>query len=1078
MGNYSKNQTEAIQSFGKPVRVFAGAGSGKTTVLVERFFYAVTKLGIDPERILAITFTDKAANEMKKRLLEKCAASEFTELRRKIESASISTIHSFCAKLLKENPIEAGVDPYFQILGEGEAEILAGEVLDRLFEAESDNAAWVRFLGDTDEESVRHAFGNLYETYRAIGGDESIFKLQDFSKEAKTVQTAMGRGVKALAALDAELGERFKAILSLLEVKSPDWKTLEEVSAIAQGIHKKGRYKEAIEEIRDQIDVWRRAQIQSLAEPQKKEFLRMFLRFKESYEAEKRKRAMYDFEDLLFASYRLLSDPAPEKKEVLERLQKHFACIFVDECQDTNPIQAEIIRKISRKDNWFIVGDAYQSIYGFRHAAPEIFEAFTTEGGLKPKDIPLFENYRSRAEILDFTNKLFPQIFSSTPPPALKAVKKFSVKKESCVEWLYTAVDKKAKKPMDELRIVEARALAQRIQKLVDSKFLIEDKGQARPMEHRDIAILLKTTTASAFYEKELSDLSIPYFTMKSRGFYEKPEVKDLVNFLMILENPNTDIALAGVLRSALVGITEDGLFWMARDAKKEDRRRPLASALGRVEAISGLSDSDREKLLKFREFWSYLRSKKNSFRLSEVIEMILSKTSYEAKTLALPEGRQKVANGRKLWEMAERLEAQGIFGIADFVHYLKNLSEKEMFAPEARIQAEQANVVTISTIHAAKGLEFPCVVIADMGSIPRKNTRGAFICRKESGFGMKLRNPLSGEWEADASYYVANQALEKKEAEEDERLLYVAMTRAKEHLILSGVFSSEGGASWMSRVGAVIDTGGFAIQSFQSQEMPAGISKSAPKIKEAGLDKKFFSELDQRIDFPLRPYEQVQDVTVTDLLVESLKGKEGVMPPEEEPETILFSGEEEEAATPRNEYGTLFHRAMEFLVKTRPKTVSKAWTREFSKALTASEQKEMAESIEHFWNGPWGLEIRRAPHVYPELPFIYKTRYGILKGQIDLVLESADKKKGWMILDYKTNRLVSSEKSHVASDYEFQLALYALIFKKLYGRPPARGVLYFSSIDETAEFEYSAKHFDDFETKLEAVYGQRVGGV
>jgi ATP-dependent helicase/nuclease subunit A len=1075
MVRFSKNQKEAVRSFGRPVRVFAGAGSGKTTVLVERFFYAATALGMDPERILAITFTDKAANEMKKRLLQKCAESGNAALRRQIENAAISTIHSFCAKILKENPIEAGVDPYFRILGEGEAEILAHQVLDGVFEAEAGNDVWIRFLGDHDEESVRGAFEAIYETYRALGGDESIFAVKDFSDQAKARVSAISEDIRSVSLSDPVIAERFGDLPGLLKNPSVDWKTLGEVLAVIKSVEKRGRHREAIARIHEAAASWRRFQVQKLSEIPKREFLKIFSRFKEAYEAEKRKRAAYDFEDLLFAVHRLFTDSAPAKKEVLERLRKHYTCILVDECQDTSPVQAGIIRNLSEGSRSFVVGDPRQSIYGFRHADPEIFQAFSKNKTLKPRDLSLSDNYRSRAEILDWVNGLSGRLFSPIPGPLLRAAKKFHLEKDFCVEWLYAPADKDTEYSVDELRIAEAKALAARVRQLVDSKFLVEEGGLRRPIEYRDIAVLLRTTTASSFYEKEFSELSVPYFALKSRGFYEKPEVKDIVHFLVILENPNADIALAGVLRSPLVGLTEDGLFWTARHVKSRDRRRPLAEALEAVESIGGLSDRDRERLSRFQRFWSELRGRKNRYRISEIIEKILDETLYEAKTLALPEGRQKVANVRKLWEMAEHLEAQGMFGIVDFVNYLRALSERETLAPEARIQAEQANAVTISTVHAAKGLEFPCVVIADMGSVPKNNPRGGFLCRQDFGFGLKVRNPLTHALEPDATYFEINRVREEKDGEEDRRLLYVAMTRAKEHLILSGVFSLRSSASWMGRVaeaiglrefpvdGTVFGFGKVSVRVTRAGESQGRVPALPAAKEKTRFDRKFFAALEQRVHFSERAYEQIQDLTVTDLLRKSLQGLE--------PEPTLPVEDNGEETTPRNEYGTLFHRAMEFLVKANPRVVSESWIGEFSKGLTASEREEMLQSVRRFWEGAWGKTVREATLRYAELPFIYKTPYGILKGQMDLVFKT--RKGEWVVLDFKTNRITAFDKERAADLYRLQLELYALVFKELYGEAPKKGVLYFSALHDAVTVEFGAADYGIFKKQLELYYAR-----
>src|SRR3989338_1493721 len=209
---FSKDQEVAFSVLEKELCVSAGAGSGKTSVLVERFLRAVTQKNISPGRILAITFTEKAANEMRSRLVEACRERGLHEFRREIENATISTIHGFCARLLKENPIESGLDPFFRVLGEGETDILAAETLDALFEEEASSRAWMATLSEIGEDAARDSIRKLYDLYRATGGDESIFKVsgaeeekerkKEFVRIVKRFKDAFDERKKRLSAYD------------------------------------------------------------------------------------------------------------------------------------------------------------------------------------------------------------------------------------------------------------------------------------------------------------------------------------------------------------------------------------------------------------------------------------------------------------------------------------------------------------------------------------------------------------------------------------------------------------------------------------------------------------------------------------------------------------------------------------------------------------------------------------------------------------------------------------------------------------------------------------------------------------
>ena len=1119
---FSKEQREAIELFDKDVYVLAGAGSGKTTILVQKFLYAITQKGIEPDRILAITFTERAANEMKTRLVRECDERQLGEFRRKLENSYISTIHSFCARLLKENPIESGIDPFFRVLGQGEAEVIMEKVMDALFEEEASSARWIEILVDFGETAAREALKRFYYLSRVMASEEDLFKCRDFASKKNEITQKITKELKDLLA-QAELQKPGSSVdsikdsasqlLALFEKgASPGWGGIGSVSELKKRLNRRIQdLKPSVEALHEKLDEWAAFQVQEMAEPVKKEFIRVLMRFKESYEKEKKDLAAYDFDDLLYMAYQLLSGDEPAQKEVRERTRNLFSYILVDEHQDTSPLEAAIVDLLKKENNLFLVGDVQQSIYGFRDADPEVFKKQTEAGtaGGRGKKIVLSENYRSREEILLFVNQISSRLLNQADFEPLKAKRDFVSKKPRAIELLPVLKSKEGG-GLKKARVVEARTLACHIQEMVVSGLTVEERdGRIRPIRYQDIAILLRKSTDSHLYEKELADRGVPYYTFRGHGFYDQQEVKDLVNFLNVIENPDQDIPLAGVLRSSLVGVSEDALFWLASHAKQDDADVPLASALGEVVKIKELFSEDAAKLGRFNELLLDLRKNKDRVKLSELLETMLGRTHYEAKLLTGAEGRLKAANVRKLVEISRSLEQNGVSGIGDFIIYLKNLSAQEVTEPEAKIQAEGSDGVTISTVHGAKGLEFPCVVIADMGGKPRQNNSDRFLLSKEYGIGVKLKNSQDNSVFPDYSYLKAHQRAQEIETAEADRLFYVAMTRAKEHLILSGCMDAkakrkEGGErAWMDKVASIlgfdpnqevkgeiefegskiwvlgaqdkyVKTGSSAWSFARQPAVRALLAKGEPiselVAKDIGAkrDRKAFAELKNRLAKPSKSYEEKQDHTVTDLLLASLKDQPTRASIASEATDAVEEAEGEEAATPRNEYGTLFHNLMEFLVLKRPAKITQAFFNPaLMRGLNLSERKEMQESVLKFWSGAWGMQIKKARRCYPELPFIYKTKYGILKGQIDLVFQANDGQ--WIILDYKTNVISPSEKAVLAKQYELQLALYALIFRELYGEAPAKGVLYFSTLNDAVEFPYQKKDFDGFENELDA---------
>ena len=783
-GGGVKNPFEtAVKTFDKDVCVFAGAGSGKTTLLVKRFLYAVMELGVEPDRILTITFTDKAANEMKARLVDRCNELGLDRERQALENAYISTIHSFCARVLKENPIEGEIDPFFQVLSSAETEILASKVLDRLFETDADNPKWIELLCHYGEDAVRAAIKDFYDTCRAMGDNE-------------------GR---------------------LLEPRGEE-------------------------------EAW--------AEPLKSELRRMTLVFKQAYENEKRRMAVCDFEDLLFMVYQLFSSNVPKKQAVLGHYREHFHSILVDEYQDTSPLQARIIGLLKNGHNLFAVGDAQQAIYAFRHADPEVFKSLVEPPAKNIEKIILSDNYRSRPAVLDFINRVSSQLIEKFIP--LKAKKK-EVTKNEAIDLICVRRDKEMN--LEAARRVEASILAQHIRSLADSG----------SYAYGQIAVLFKKTTASHFYERAFRSQDIPYFTARGRGFYEKQEVADLLNLLKLIEGSSSDIVLAGVLRSPLVGISDDALYWLSKKAKDQDDETPLILAFDSVEDIHELTPADKNTLIQFWKWLGELKSSKNHNKIYEILRQILEVTYYDAKILAEEEGVQKLANVRKLIAMAESMDRRGL-SIEDFTRFLDGLAQRETEEAEARIHGGGENSVLFSSIHAAKGLEFPCVVIADMGGQENRFSSSLLLSGKH-GLGIRIKNE-SDKWVEDASYQAIREEDSAKAAEENKRLLYVAMTRAQERLVLSGSVALDaklGGikkdGAWMSSVLSVLgpDLNKEGVREIHLKADDEKIEK--PQKAEPVLMK----EADTRSKLALvqKDYDEVQDATVTDLVTASMPKKE-----------------------------------------------------------------------------------------------------------------------------------------------------------------------------------------------------------
>ena len=323
---YSKSQREAIETFGVDLAVAAGPGSGKTRVLVERFLRAATAEGVSPERILAITFTEKAAQEMKSRLVRLCQSRGLSDLRKRLENASVSTIDSFCARILKENPVEAGVDPRFKILGEGEAELLMNRLLDDIFQKEADSARWLGLLVDHGEEAMRGLLKKYYFKTRAEKNSQALLTATDHPALRRETAGRVGAlcqrilaetGGRELKAAEAGLRQAALEIAEILKAGAAeaDWAVYARVQNALKKIKRTGRLKALAEESQALAGAWLECLAETIARPVKEEFVRVFRLFENAYGEEKKRLAAHDFADLLLKAHDLLGGGTPARQQ-------------------------------------------------------------------------------------------------------------------------------------------------------------------------------------------------------------------------------------------------------------------------------------------------------------------------------------------------------------------------------------------------------------------------------------------------------------------------------------------------------------------------------------------------------------------------------------------------------------------------------------------------------------------------------------------------------------------------------------------------------------------------------------------
>ena len=740
-------QHAAIEAEGL-VFVSAGAGTGKTSVLVERFARAIDS-GVDVASILVITYTERAAAELRARIRARLAQLGRRDLTRDLDAAWISTIHGFCLRLLKQHPFAAGLDPRFRVLDESQAAVLRAEAFeDALGEfCAGHQADRLGLLSTYGSAALRRMLIGAYETLRAAGRP-----LELSLGDAPSIDEAVERVRAAAGGADAAA-----RLVELLD-RRPQPESLLELSGYAV------RGDDDYELARTSLE---QAALNAVA-ARDRELLQTLLQgFERSYRTAKERESALDFEDLQLRARDLLRDDAA----IREREQLRFRQVCVDEFQDTNRHQCELIDLIAR-ENLFFVGDEFQSIYRFGHADVEVFKERREQvGGV----LSLTHNWRSRPEVLAVVNELFGSTFGDEFQRLVAAGRFPDPASGPAVELLVTdkASYKEGGAPW---RRGEAKAIARRVRELVDS-------GDAEPGE---IVLLFAAGTDAEQYEEALRELGLPTYRTTGRGYFGQQQVVDLLGYLRLLHNRYDDEALVTVLASPFVGVSNDALVLLRRAAP----RRPLYTAVEKGLPES-LSERDERLLQAFRQRYERLAALAGTVGLERLCEQIVVEHDYDLAVLAQWDGRRRYANLRKLARLArsyEELRGPDIEGFVRFVSEQDAAGVKEL---EAVAKEEGAGAVRLLTIHAAKGLEFKVVVVADAGR-ERPATRGEeIICLPDGRFGFKVVDPLTGKRLAAFSYEAVRSAEEAADEAERLRLYYVAMTRAVDKLIVAGSVDS-----------------------------------------------------------------------------------------------------------------------------------------------------------------------------------------------------------------------------------------------------------------------------------------------
>ena len=789
---WTAEQLRAIERRDGDLLLDAGAGSGKTSVLVERFVRAVLEDGIAVPSILTITFTEKAAAELRDRIRQRLRELGAAAAARETEGAFISTIHGFCARVLRVHALSAGLDPGFAVLDRHQSEPLAAAAFDHAIEelARGETGA-VELIAAYGAGPLRAAILAVYAQLRSSGQSEP--RLPDV--QAPLDREAPAALVRAAEVLAGELGAIAAPSARVSEALARVWRAGELVARAdlwpgeLERVRLPGRNGAALSTdacvaYSEALTRFHAVCAARAAAPVRDMLAKLLAIYGARYAGSKRELSGLDFEDLELLTRSLLA----HNGALRERYATRFERIMVDEFQDTNRVQLELIESIAR-GNLFTVGDAQQSIYGFRHADVELFERRGARLAQAGERETLQTNFRSRPEILAALNRAFGTELGDRFKPLRPGLEPAAGEAPEAggprVELLI--VDKGADWDLEGLaspwRLAEAAALADRVGELVE--------GGATAGE---IVVLTRATTDMRAYERALERRGLPTYVIGGRGYWSHPQVVDLVAYLRALANPRDEESLFTILASPLVGASLDALVVLAAGARACGRD-PWWALREPREELAPCAPADRERLTAFASWFSDERACSARCAVEELIDRALRTTGYDLAMLAMPGGQRRLANVRKLMRLGREHESE--HG-PDLRGFLEAVAEREAGRgadsreSEAPVEGEALDAVRLMTIHRAKGLEFKIVCVADLGRSPRRAVELLRVDR-DGRIGIRLARPGAGGRVPALAYQDIGFEQQRAEEAEERRLFYVAMTRAQERLVLSGAAKLEG---------------------------------------------------------------------------------------------------------------------------------------------------------------------------------------------------------------------------------------------------------------------------------------------
>ena len=1190
--NFTKEQEQAIFLRGKNIMVSAGAGAGKTRVLVSRMAELIMdkEHPIEADRFLVMTFTNAAAAEMKERIgteleerLEKDPDNLYLRKQiRKIRQADISTIHSFCNHLIRTHYNELAIDPSFRIGEEGELFLLRQQAVEQVLEEAyaSGRESFLQFVeayapGKNDtvlEEMIEdlyhfsRSFPNADGWFEKTGKEAAILAGKDGWDTSAAVTLLLSKAQKESLQIQEELyqllesvtedsPEKYTGLLqeikeyidSLTQAKDYNsyYKVLSQksISSFPRASQKEKEWelyeevKEFHQKVREQINSQKENVFTTPAEelqreaaviyPLLEEYMALTKRFAEIYFLCKKEKNVYDFDDLEHFALELLVESYDKQgeaqpSETAKELSKKYKMIFVDEYQDTNLVQETILEMLLNKkhNSLFTVGDVKQSIYRFRQARPDLF--------LRRKDqyisqadagvsIELRDNFRSAPGVLTFTNYIFSQLmekeFGGVDYNEKTALRPGDggpmMQDEETSEILFFQKDSaSALKEVPEDILAESAVICKRIKELIEEGY-----------HYGDMVILLRSGAGrmepmAEFLEQE----GIPVSCDNKTGYFQTREITVMLNYLSIVDNIYQDIPMASVMLSSIGKFTEEELVKLRVLIEEPVRGKYTLYDFMRLYMQEGTEEELKKKIRDFLMDLLYFRQQKKEQPLSTLLWDIYERTGFYYDVQLMPDGEKRKENLLMLLKKAEDYEKTVFKGLFYFNRYMKQLKSYEIEMGEAGTSMEEEDVVKIMTIHKSKGLEFPVVFVSGLSKkFNRMDLNKAVLCHPELGIGMECVNTTLRFHHPSLMKKAIQEKVWKDTLEEEMRILYVAMTRAKRKLILTGVIKSEELEAGMRasiqaqkwRAGSMMDwILPVMAEQFRNTDK---IWLKARLFSWSDIEELFNAREREEATFSYRhfieKYVEGQDSSLIKKAfshvypnmeatkwkrkysVSELKSLSQITLPNEE--SVVYEPDEEERIIPqflkeeREEVGgaakgTIVHKIMEMLpfAKIQTKKQLFDWITDLEQNYPESKQisaKWLYRGIEAFLFSEQGEKIRKmdeAGKVKKELPFTVGLPVSLINQDTEaedtvvvqgVIDACADMGNHLCLIDYKTDQIKEGEEQQLLDRYGNQMLYYKAALEQILEK----------RVSEIYLYSFSLKKFISVEKILTSINGE-----